>query len=205
LEDYLYSTVTYKLERTVTTAIPADTKPYQPVEYISMAVKGKEGQAVIVKADKDENNKWGELLQAALSKAWGVQIPLVDWEEARAGTKNLILFGKPNYNMPLRELDANSLLGKNDRGYEVRTIPNALAWGKHVLYINGKDEADFKQAIDVLLKKTSNPAKIAHFIDCEGWSKENAKKDREEFMKEIITHYAKDDSRRNNLAIQDIL
>ncbi|WP_144062659.1 FG-GAP repeat protein [Sphingobacterium paucimobilis] len=205
LDEFLYDKVTYNLKRTPTAPISGTMKAYHPSEFISLATKGKASNVVIVKADKAENNHWGELLRTALSKAWKVDVPLVDWEEARLGNRHLILFGKPNYNMPLRELEANTLLGKNERGYELRTIPNALSWQKDVLYINGIDEADFKQAIQILLEKTSNPDKIKHFIACKGWAGENVEKDSKDFLKELEDHYAKDDSRRNNLAIQNNL
>lgn len=205
IDEYLYSKVTYKLERELTKTIPANTKAYRGVEYISMAKKGGLANTVIVKADKEENNQLGLILQKELAKAWRVDIPLVDWDEARNGDKNIILFGKAKNNMALRELDASNLLGNNDKGYEIRTIPNALSWKKDVIYINGTSESDFKQAINVLLKKATNPDKIKFFIDCKGWDKKNALKDNQDFIKELLDHYAKDDSRRNNLAIQDLL
>lgn len=205
IDSYLYSSVTYNLEREITKAIPANIKAYRGQELISMAKKGGIANAVIVKADKDENNSLGIILQKELSKAWKVEIPLVEWEEARSGNKNIILFGKAKYNMALRELDANNLLGNNDKGYELRTIPNALGWKKDVIYINGINESDFKEAINILLKKASNPDKIKFFIDCKGWNQENAQKDHQEFIKELLDHYAKDDSRRNNIAIESLL
>src|SRR5690606_23994156 len=152
-------------------------------EYISMAKKGGLANVVIVKADKEENNHLGLILQKELAKAWRVDIPLVDWDEARNGDKNIILFGKAKNNMALRELDANNLLGNNDKGYEIRTIPNALSWKKDVIYINGTSESDFKQAINILLKKATNPDKIKFFIECKGWTQENVQKDHQDFIK----------------------
>ncbi len=205
MNNYLYSSVMYGLQREITTTIPANVKAYPGRGFVSMAKKGNIANTVIVKADKEENNGWGILLQKELEKAWKVTIPLVDWEEARKGDKNLILFGQAKYNMPLRELDANNLLGNNDRGYEVRTIPNALSWNKDVIYINGVDTLDFNEAIRMLIRKSAKPDKIAFFIACKGWDKENTQKDHQGFVQEIMDHYAKDDSRRNNIAIEALL
>lgn len=206
MNNYLYATkVTYNLQREITTAIPEGTKAYAGRDNISMVKKGRSANVVIVKADREENNQKGLLLQRELEKAWKVKIPLVDWSEARIGDKNVILFGSAKYNMPLRELNANNLLGNNDRGYEVRTIPNALSWGKDVLYINSNTDADFEEAIKVLVNRSPNPERIPYFIACKGWENEDATKDHKAFIEELLDHYAKDDSRRNNIAIESLL
>ncbi len=205
IDNYLYSTVTYGLKREITTGIPAGIKAYKGKTSIAMAKKGTSSNAVIVKADKDENNQKGLLLQRELEKAWKVKVPLVDWDEARVGDKNLILFGAAKYNMPLRELDANNQLGNNEKGYEVRTIPNALSWGKDVIYINAGPDSDFEEAIGVLIKKSSKPDKIPYFIACKGWENEDAQNDHKVFIEELLAHYAKDDSRRNNIALETLL
>src|SRR5690606_28125089 len=80
IDSYLYSSVTYNLQREITKALPEGIKAYHGPEFISLAKKGGIANVVIVKADKDEHNYLGSILQKELSKAWKVEIPLVDWE-----------------------------------------------------------------------------------------------------------------------------
>src|SRR5690606_32250439 len=104
-----------------------------------------------------------------LKKKWNIEIPIVNWKEAKNSKKDLVLFGTVNENTPLRQLNANFQLGDNEFGYELRSISNALDWNRNAIYIGFKNKQDLDEAPESLDKIVQNPGKIEHFIACGGW------------------------------------
>jgi hypothetical protein len=193
-----------KLTQTVTKALPVNMKAYVTPAFIAMA-KDNKPNAVIVKVDKQGDSDMALTIQKSLKNKWGILFPIVDYEAAKKSDKNLILYGHVNANTPLRQLNANSLVGNNEFGYEVRTIINALDWKKDVIYIGGNTHQEIEEGLKVLLEKVSNPSKIAYLISCKGWDKRATQKEVADLINGMKSHYAKDDANRSQLAIRDLL
>ncbi|MEJ5961591.1 hypothetical protein [Pedobacter immunditicola] len=158
-----------RLVQTTTKSFPSEIKAYFPAEFISMG-NGKSANAVIVKIDRDDKNR-ALTIQKELKRSWGLEFPIVDWEMAKTTNGNLILYGAVNDNTPLRQLNANSILGNNTLGYELRTIPNALDWKRDVLYIGAHNDQDLKEGLSVLTAKVKTPDRIPYLVACKGWDK----------------------------------
>jgi hypothetical protein len=193
-----------KLQQTVTKIFPEDTKAYSSPEYIAM-VKDSKANAVIVKGDNADSDHIALVIQKKLKNSWGREFPIVDWENAKHSNSNLILFGHVNSNTPLRQLNANAILGNNTFGYELRTIPNALDWKRDVIFLGGNQVKDINEALEVLLVKVKNPAKIPFMISCKGWEKAPGEKEVSDMVAGLKSHFEKDDSNRSQLAIRDLL
>jgi hypothetical protein len=159
-----------KLIQTVTKSLPAELKAYFSAEFIAIA-KGKNTNAVIVKGDREGSAEAALTIQQALKKNWKLEFPIVDWETAKKTNVNLILYGGVTDNTPLRQLNANSILGNNTFGYELRTIPNALDWKRDVIYIGAHNDQELKEGLSVLTEKIKDPQKISYLVACKGWDK----------------------------------
>ncbi len=193
-----------KLTRTVTKALPLNMKAYVAPAFVSMA-KDNKANAVIVKVDNQGSTDMALNIQKTLKNKWGILFPIVDWEAAIKTDKNLILYGHANANTPLRQLNANTVIGDNQFGYELRTISNALEWKRDVIYIGGRNAKDIEESLKVLVEKVSDPTKITYLVSCKGWDKKATEKEIAEMVNEMKAHYAKDDHNRSQLAIRDLL
>lgn len=193
-----------QLSRTVTTPLPATLKAYFPATDFALSKNG-EPQAVIVEADMDGFADSGKKIQQDLLGAYGVKFPLVSWEESKKTNKNLILFGPVNANDALRQLNANFLLGDNDRGYELRAIPDALDWNKGVLYLGGKTDDEISRGTEALLAKFQTLEKVPFFIDCEGWDQQPTQEELDAMVAEIEGLYRRFGDGKNQNALDKLL
>ncbi|MGV3504754.1 MAG: hypothetical protein ACO1O1_13685 [Adhaeribacter sp.] len=193
-----------KYKRILTDAFPKESKAYAPLAYLSL-VKNNQAQALIVKSEKPGESRLAAEVQQVLARAWGLELPVVDWETARKSKATLILFGSGNSNMPLRQLEANALLADNPRGYQVRTLPNVLDWQRDAVFLGGRNRQEVLEAAAAFTRQVGQPAKFPFFIACQGWGKGRDPANADSLMAEIQAHYVQDDSRRNDIAIEKLL
>ena len=193
-----------RLTRIVTAPLPDTLKAYFPAADFALSKNG-EPRAVIVEADMDGFTESGKKIQQILLGAYGIKFPLMSWGEAKKSDKNLILFGPVNANGALRQLNANFLLGDNDRGYELRAIPDALDWNKGVLYLGGKTDEEISRGTEALPAKFKSLEKIPFFIDCEGWNRPPAEEELDAMVTEIEELYSRFGDGKNQKALDKLL
>ncbi len=193
-----------RLTQTITSPLPDTLEAYFPPADFALSKNG-EPRAVIVEADMDGFTESGKKIQRALLDARGIKFPIIGWEDARKSDKNLILFGPVNANGALRQLNANFLLGDNDRGYELRAIPDALDWGKGVLYLGGKTAEEVSRGTEALLAKFQTLEKIPFFIDCEGWDQQPTQEELDAMVAEIEELYSRFGDGKNKAAVDTML
>ncbi|NGF57999.1 hypothetical protein G5B00_15895 [Parapedobacter sp. SGR-10] len=182
-------TVQFKISQQVTEKLPADLPAYFPKDDFSLFEKNALN-VVIVKSDDQQKEGQGTHIRQFLQQKWGIDIPVVSWQEAKKSGKHLILFGTVHENTPLRQLNANFQLGDNQLGYEVRTIFNALDWKRNVIFIGGKDRKEIDEGLEVLVRRIDNPKKIQHFIACKGWDTRYSAERLENMVSGLKAHYS---------------
>src|SRR5690606_3399348 len=89
------------LQQIVTTKLTTDIKPYYPKDYFSL-FSNNVVNAVIVKSDDIKRDYLAIHIRDFLKKKWNIEIPIVNWKEAKNSKKDLVLFGTVNENTPLR-------------------------------------------------------------------------------------------------------
>lgn len=189
-----------QLKRIITKKFSSDFKAYTPKRKFSFAVSN----AVIVASEKGRFSGVAKKLQEQLESKWGIQFPIIKSTKAKSTSKNLIIFGNSNSNMLTRELNANFLLGNNAKGYEVRTIPDALDWKKNVLFFGGKNKKEIMQGVNSFLEINKQAHNVKYYIDCQGWNSSDLP-DPVKIVEDLKQFYRKDDSNKNDIAIKKYL
>ena len=194
-----------KLKRVQTSQLPKNFKPYISKTKISLTVKNQEN-AVIVLPEHGQFKGLGEKIQQCFAEQWGTTFPIVTSGNALRGSKNLILFGSCNSNSLLLRLNANQLLADNQKGYELRVIPDALNWKRDIMYFGGKNEKEILAGLKRFFEKFPKTSAIPFFIECKNWSdKRPDKREIAAMINEIRELYRKDGSIKNYKAIRDVL
>ncbi|MFO7945497.1 MAG: hypothetical protein R6V19_01595 [Armatimonadota bacterium] len=141
--------------------VPPQYETLKELHLHTAIVRDGEANAVIVAPESGLYDDAAQQIRAAIDKACGVTVPVVEPSDERAAvpvTTNIIALGNRSTNATIEQLYNHfycllDLKYPGPGGHVVRTVHDPYGNGNNVIYIGGSDEAGVNEAADVFVSR----------------------------------------------------